>query len=58
MTGNSVYVAKGLREKKLHRALMQYDNPENKRYIVEALRKLNKMDLSKLFFGGRRKYGK
>jgi uncharacterized radical SAM protein YgiQ len=50
MTGNSVYVAKGLRERKLQRALIQYDNPDNKRYVIEALRKLGRMDLSKLFF--------
>ena len=58
MTGRKVYVAKGLRERKLQRALIQYYNPENKRYVIEALRKLDKMDLSKLFFGGRRKYEK
>ncbi|MDO8525399.1 MAG: YgiQ family radical SAM protein [Candidatus Omnitrophota bacterium] len=50
LTGKSIYVAKGLREKKLQRALIQYDNPDNKRYIIEALRKMGRMELSKLFF--------
>ncbi|MFA6321210.1 MAG: YgiQ family radical SAM protein [Candidatus Omnitrophota bacterium] len=58
MTGKSVYVAKGLRERKLHRALIQYDNPDNKRYIIEALRKMDRMDLANIFFGTRRPYGK
>ena len=53
MTGKSVYVAKGLRERKLQRALIQYDNPDNKRYVIEALRKLGKMNLSNLFFSKR-----
>ncbi len=50
MTGKSIYVAKGLRERKLQRALIQYDNPDNRRYVIEALRKLGRMDLSKSFF--------
>jgi uncharacterized radical SAM protein YgiQ len=56
MTGEKVYVAKGLRKRKLHRALIQYDNPDNKRYIIEALRKLDRMDLTNIFFGTRRAY--
>ncbi len=55
MTRESVYVAKGLRERKLQRALIQYDNPENKKYVIEALRKTGKMELSRLFFAKRRK---
>ncbi len=50
MTGKSVYVAKGARERKLQRALIQYNNPDNKRYVIEALRKLNRMNLANLFF--------
>lgn len=45
MTGEDIYVAKGLRERKLHRALIQYNNPDNRRYVIEALRKLGRMDL-------------
>ena len=49
LTGKSVYVAKGLRERKLQRAFIQYDNPDNKRYVIEALRKLGRMDLARVF---------
>ena len=44
-----IYAAKGLRERKLQRALIQYDNPENRKYVIEALKKLNRMDLAKIF---------
>ncbi|MDD5136167.1 MAG: YgiQ family radical SAM protein [Candidatus Omnitrophica bacterium] len=56
LTGKDVYVAKGLRERKLQRALIQYDNPENRRYVIEALKKLGRMDLAKIFLAKRRKY--
>jgi radical SAM superfamily enzyme YgiQ (UPF0313 family) len=39
-----VYVAKGLRERKLQRALIQHKDPENKKYVLEALIKLGRMD--------------
>jgi uncharacterized radical SAM protein YgiQ len=51
MTGKGVYVAKGLRERKLQRALIQYSQPENKRYVIEALRNLKRMDLMREFYG-------
>ncbi len=46
MTGSGIYVAKGLRERKLQRALIQYDNPKNRKYVIEALKKLGRMDLA------------
>jgi len=49
-TGKNIYVAKGLRERKMHRALLQHNQPKNKKYVIEALRKLNKLGLKKLFF--------
>jgi uncharacterized radical SAM protein YgiQ len=49
-TGKPIYVAKGERERKLQRSLVQYKNPDNKRYVIEALRVLGRMDLSKYFF--------
>ncbi len=49
-SGNKVYVAKNLRDRKLHRALIQFKNPDNKRYVIEALRRLNKMNLMKEFY--------
>lgn len=42
--GKPVYVAKGSRERKLQRALIQHKDPENKKYVIEALRKLERMD--------------
>ncbi len=48
-TGRPVYVAKGLRERKLERALIQHRHPENRKYVLEALRKLKRMDLANAF---------
>ena len=41
-TGEKVYVAKTFQERKMHRALIQYKNPKNKRLIEEAMKILNK----------------
>lgn len=49
-TGNSIYVAKGERERKLQRSLIQYNQPQNKRYVLEALKILNRPDLKNRFF--------
>ncbi len=49
-TGKRVHVARGLRERKIQRALIQYKNPGNKRYIVEALKKLKRMDLKREWY--------
>ncbi len=49
-TGKSVYVAKNLRERKMQRALIQYKHRENKRYVLEALKKLGRMDLARIFY--------
>lgn len=48
-TGKDVYVAKGLRERKLQRALVQYRDPKNRKLVIEALQKLNRLDLRKAF---------
>lgn len=44
-TDKKIYVPKGARERRLQRALIQHNQPENKKYVVEALRRLNKMRL-------------
>lgn len=44
-TDKKIYVPKGARERRLQRALIQHSKPENKKYVVEALRTLNKMRL-------------
>ena len=49
-TGRRIYVAKGLRERRLQRALIQYKNPKNRKLVIEALRKLNRMDLKRTFY--------
>ncbi len=39
-TGRRVYVAKTFRERKMHRALIQYNDPKNRQLIMEAMRLL------------------
>lgn len=48
-TGKSVYVAKTSRERKMHRALIQYKNPSNRKYIQEALKEMGKDHLQRFF---------
>jgi uncharacterized radical SAM protein YgiQ len=50
-THQHIYVAKKSRERRLQRALAQPKNLENKRYVIEALRTLGRMDLMKEFYG-------
>ena len=49
-TGQSVYVAKTFRERKMQRALIQYRNPSNRSLIRDALDILNARHLAPLFF--------
>ncbi len=44
-TGEEVYVAKGLRDRKMQRALMQFFKPENYFMVREALLKAGRGDL-------------
>ncbi|OPY71758.1 MAG: hypothetical protein A4E62_01134 [Syntrophorhabdus sp. PtaU1.Bin002] len=44
-TGETLHVPKTFRERKMHRALIQYRNPGNRRYVKEALRMLGKEEL-------------
>jgi uncharacterized radical SAM protein YgiQ len=44
-TGEAVYVAKGLRDRKMQRALMQFFKPENYFTVREALLKAGRADL-------------
>jgi uncharacterized radical SAM protein YgiQ len=48
-TREKVYVAKSFHERKMHRALVQYKNPSNKKYIRVALKELGKEDLMRFF---------
>ena len=45
LTGEKVYVAKDIHEKKMQRALMQYRDPKNYPLVYEALIKANRQDL-------------
>jgi len=48
-TGKRIYVAKTFHERKMHRALIQYKNPSNRRYIRETLKQMGKDDLMRYF---------
>lgn len=50
-SGRAVYVTRSLRERRMHRALVQYRNPANRRYIIEALRAIKSLGLAGNFFG-------
>lgn len=49
-TGEKLYVAKDVKERRMERALIQYSQPKNRRLVLEALRSLNKLDLEKVLF--------
>lgn len=44
-TGKHVYVAKTIEEKKLQRALIHYNKPENRNLVIKALQKAGREDL-------------
>ena len=45
-----VYVARGAHERKLQRALLQFNHSQNKPFVIEALKKLNRIDLMNVFY--------
>lgn len=45
MTGNDVYVARGMRQRRLQRALLQFFKPENDALVREALKETGRTDL-------------
>ena len=45
-----VYVARGARERRLQRALLQYNHPANKSLVKEALKAAGRMDLLRVFY--------
>jgi radical SAM superfamily enzyme YgiQ (UPF0313 family) len=45
LSGESVYVARGQRERRLQRALLQYFKPENYADVREALKQAGRLDL-------------
>ncbi|NLM01458.1 MAG: YgiQ family radical SAM protein [Treponema sp.] len=47
-TMETIYVAKNTRDRKLQRALLQFNKKENRSLVLEALKKLDKMNLTKI----------
>lgn len=45
ISGDEVYVAKGAKERAMQRALLQYNRPENRELVKEALRLAGRSDL-------------
>ncbi|MBN2810486.1 MAG: YgiQ family radical SAM protein [Spirochaetales bacterium] len=50
-TGKEVPVARGAHERALQRALLQFNKPENRKLVIEALQKLNREDLLPVLLG-------
>lgn len=50
-TGKKLYVAKYPRERMMQRALLQHKNPQNRQYILRALKILDKEGLKKVLLG-------
>ena len=44
-TMEKIHVAKGANERKLQRALLQFNKPENRKLVIEALTKIGRLDL-------------
>jgi uncharacterized radical SAM protein YgiQ len=49
LTGEEVYSAKDPVDRHMQRALLQYKQPQNRKYLAEALRKLGRSDLKRIF---------
>ncbi|HCC38269.1 MAG TPA: hypothetical protein DEQ14_12070, partial [Treponema sp.] len=46
-TMRPIYAAKGERERRLQRSLAQFNRPENRKQVIEALRAAGREDLIK-----------
>lgn len=46
----TVYVARGGHERRLQRALLQFNHPQNKSLVIEALKMAGRTDLIKVFY--------
>ncbi|MFA6600994.1 MAG: YgiQ family radical SAM protein [Candidatus Omnitrophota bacterium] len=49
LTGDSVYSAKDPVDRHMQRALLQYKQPQNRKYVAEALHRAGRSDLVKIF---------
>ena len=57
-TGEQVYVAKNMEEKKMQRALIHYNKPENRSTVIAALKKADREDLIPVLLGQGRAAGR
>ena len=55
-TGEAVYVAKTLEEKKMQRALIHYNRPENRNTVIAALKKAGREDLIPVLLSSGKKH--
>lgn len=55
MTMKPVYVARDMEEKKMQRALMHYNKPENRGTVIKALRKAGREDLINVLLSDNRR---
>ena len=55
-TGAPVYVAKTLEEKKMQRALIHYNRPENRNTVIAALKKAGRADLIPVLLPAEKKH--
>ncbi len=53
LTGEDVYVAKDLEEKKLQRALLHFNKTENKQAVMKALEILGREEMTDFLLGGK-----
>ncbi len=53
-TMKPVYVAKNMEEKRMQRALIHYNKPENRNIVIKALQKAGREDLIPVLLGNRR----
>jgi uncharacterized radical SAM protein YgiQ len=51
-TNEKIYVAKKTEEKQMQRALLQPDNPRNRKIIIKALKMKNRFDLIDKYYSG------
>jgi len=54
-TGKDLYVARGAHDRALQRALLQFNKPENRALVMEALRSVNREDLLPILLGRQKK---
>jgi len=57
-TGEKVYAAKSYKDRQMQRALLQSGQDKNRKWVLEALGRLNRQDLQKVLCGGLSRRGR